>query len=236
MTQHVTREFSDEMPRRMDRPLLIRRRQLHFLVPSILTLVIFLSTLAKCASVDIIQDIPQNRQKFPKTNHIDHNIHKFVTKDVILYGNPNGFFDGKSKKNIGQIPTLHNQPVESNSKWDSSVSSGLDILRFLSLMNKNCGNAHNVVKCIGDTIFRSISIILQSTDSYESDENIRNSETRKDEIFAVRPEENITLLQDEIIKRLRNYILSVNLNELGNEVKESARAGLSWFKPGKSYG
>jgi hypothetical protein len=222
----------------MDRPLLLirRRNELHFLLLPILTLVILLWTPAKCASIDTIQDIAHNKHKFIKTNHIDNNVHKLITKDVTLYGNPNGLFNGTANKNIGQIPTLHNLTLESNSKWNSSLSSGWDIVNFLSSMSNNCANAHNMVKCFGYTVFRFISIILQSTDSYENTENVRNSEKRNNKIFALRPEGNFILLQQEIIKHLRNSVLSVNLNDLENDVKETARAGLSWFKPGKSYG
>jgi hypothetical protein len=103
-------------------------------------------------------------------------------------------------------------------------------------MNENCGNENNVVKCIGDIIFRSISIILQSTDSYENTGNVRNWEKRNGRGPFLGPEGNITLLEETVMKHLKNYILSVNLTDVGNEVKESARAGLSWFKPGKSRG
>ena len=223
------------MSTRMDGPLLIRRQQeLHFVLLSILTLVISLSTLARCASVETLQDIPHNKTKFPKINHIDNNIHRLITKDTNLYRNPTGLLDGTSKKNIGQIPTLHNVPLESDLKWNSSVSSGLDILKFISSMNKNCKNAHNVVKCVGETILRSVSTILLSADSHENNEDAQNSGTRNDKILAQRKEGNVTLLLEEIMKYLRNYILSVNRKELVNEAKESARAGLSWFKPGKS--
>jgi hypothetical protein len=219
----------------MDGPLLIRRRQeLHFVLLSILTLVISLSTLAKCASVDTLQDIPHNKTKFPKINHIDNNILRLITKDTNLYRNPTGLLDGTSKKNIGQVPTLHNATLGSDLKWNLSVSSGLDILKFLSSMNKKCKSAHNVVKCVGDTILRSVSTTLLSADSYENTEYVQNSGTRNDKIFAQRTKGNVTLLLGEIMKYLRSYILSVNMKELGNEAKESARAGLSWFKPGKS--
>jgi hypothetical protein len=219
----------------MDGPILIRRRQeLHFVLLSILTLVISLSTAARCASVDTLQDIPHNKTKFPKINHIDNNIHRLITKDTNQYRNPTGLLDGTSNKYIGQLPTLHNVPLGSDLKWNSSVTSGLDILKFLSSMNKNCKNGHNVVKCAGDIILRSVSTILLSADSYQNNEDVQNIGTRNDKIFAQRTEENVTLLLGEIMKYLRNYILSVNMKELGNEAKESARAGLSWFKPGKS--
>ena len=217
----------------MDGPLLIRRRQeLHFVLLSILTLVISFSTLARCASVDTLQDIPHNKTKFPKINHIDNNIYRLITKD--LYRNSTGLLDETSKKNIGQIPTLHNVPLESDLKWNSSVSSGLNILNFLSSMNKKCKNTHNVVKCVGDIILRSVSTTLLSADSYENTGYVQNSLTRNDKIVAQRTERNVTLLLGEIMKHLRNYILSVDMKELGDEAKESARAGLSLFKPGKS--
>ena len=219
----------------MNRPVVIRRRQEeHFVVLSILTLVISLSTLARCASVDTLQDISHNKTKFPKINHIDNNIHRLITKDTNLYRNPTGLLDGASKKSVGQITTLHNVHLESDLKWNSSVSSGLNILKFLSSMNKKCGNAHNVVKCAGDVILRSVSTILQSADSYEDEDDVQNSGTRNDKTLAQRTEGNVTLLLENIMKYLRNYLLSVSGKELGNEVKESARAGLSWFKPGKS--
>lgn len=221
----------------MDRLFLIlRRRQLNFLVLLILTYAISLSTIAKCASVDTIQDIPHNKHKFSNTNHGGQNIHRLVTKDTNLYSNPTGFFDGTSKKITGKISTLYNIPLENNSNWDSTLSSGLNVLKFLSSMNENCGNENNVVKCIGDIIFRSISIILQSTDSYENTGNVRNWEKRNGRGPFLGPEGNITLLEETVMKHLKNYILSVNLTDVGNEVKESARAGLSWFKPGKSRG
>jgi hypothetical protein len=144
-------------------------------------------------------------------------------------------FDGTSKKNIGQIPTLQNVLLGSDLKWNSSVLSGLDILKFLSLMNTKCGNAQNIVKCVGDVILGSASTILQSADSYEYNKDVQNSQTRDDKIFAQRTEGDVILLLQKITKHLRNYILSVNVEELGNEVEESARAGFSWFKPGKSY-
>jgi hypothetical protein len=102
-------------------------------------------------------------------------------------------------------------------------------------MNTKCGNASNVVKCVGDVILRSVSTILQSAGSYEYNEDVQNSETRNYKIFAQRTEGNVALLLEKIMKYLRNYIISVNMEELENEVKESARAGFSWFKPGKSY-
>lgn len=132
------------------------------------------------------------------------------------------------------MPTSHNAPLKSDLKWNSSVSSGMDILKFLSSMNKKCKNAHNMVKCVGDVILRSVSTILLSADSYENTENVQNSGTSNDKIFAQRTEENITLLLEEIMKYLRNYVLSVDMKERGNEAKESGRAGLSWFKAGKS--
>jgi hypothetical protein len=220
----------------MDGPLLIRRRQeRHFVLLSILTLVISFSTLARCASVDTLQDIPHNKTKFPKINHIDNDIHRHIPKDTNLYRNPNGLLDGTSKKNIGQRTTLHNVPIESDLEWNSNISSGLDILKFLSSVNKNCKNAHNAVKCVGDTIFRSVSTILLSADSYENTEDVQNGGTRNDKISAQRTEGNVPLLLVEIMKYVRDYMLSVNMKELENEAKESARAGLSWFKPGKSY-
>jgi hypothetical protein len=90
------------------------------------------------------------------------------------------------------------------------------------------------MKCVGDIILRSVSTILLSADSYGNTKDVQNSGTRNDKIFAQRAEGNVTLLLEEIMKYLRNYILSVNVEELGNEAKESARAGLSWLKPGKS--
>ena len=237
MTLHITREFFffyDKMSKRMDRPLLVRRRQeLHFVLLSILPLVISLSTLAKCASVDTLQDISHNKPKFPKINQIDNNIHRLITKDTNLYRNPTGLFDGTSKKNIGPISTLHNVPLESDLKWNSSEASGLDALEFLSSIYTNCGNAQNVVKCVGDVVLRSVSTVLQSADSYENAEDVQNSAKRNEKTFAVRTEGNIALPLKKIMKYLRNYILSVNLKEVGNR-KESGRAGLSLFKPGKS--
>jgi hypothetical protein len=47
-------------------------------------------------------------------------------------------------------------------------------------------------------------------------------------------EGNITVLQKMIMKKLRNYELSANLGGIGNQVEDSARAALYWFKPGKS--
>jgi hypothetical protein len=223
------------MSTRMDGPLLIRRQQeLHFILLSILTLVISLSTLARCASIDTSQVIPHNKTNFPKINYIDNNINRLITKDANLYRNPTGLLEGTSKKNIGLIPTLHNVHLERDLKWNSTVSSVLDILKFLSSMNKKCKNARNVVKCVGDVMLRSVSAIMMSADSYENNEDVQNSGKRNDKIFAKRTEGNVTLLLEEIMKYLRNYILSVNMKELGNEAKESARAGLSWFKPGKS--
>jgi hypothetical protein len=181
-----------------------------------------------------LQDIPHNKTKFPKINHIDNNIHRLITKDTNLYRNPTGLLAGTSKKNIGPRITLHNVPLESDLKWNLSVSSGLDNLKFLSAMNKNCENGHNVVKCVGDIILRSVNTVLLSADSYENSEDVQNSGTRNDKIFAQRTEGNITLLLKEIMKYLRYYMLSVNMKELENEAKESARAGLSWLKPGKS--
>jgi len=178
-----------------------------------------------------LQDISHNKTKFPIINHIDNNIHRLITKDTNLYRNPSGLLDGTSKKNIGQIPALHNVHLESDLKWNSSVSSGLDTLKFLSSMNKICGNSHNVVKCAGDVILRFVSTILLS---YENNEDGQNSGTRNEKILAQRNEGNVTLLLVKIMKHLRNYMLSVNVEELENEAKESARAGLSWFKPGKS--
>jgi hypothetical protein len=102
-------------------------------------------------------------------------------------------------------------------------------------MNTKCGNAQNIVKCVADVILGSVSTILQSADSYEYNKDVQNSETRNDKIFAQRTEGNVIILLQKIMKYLRNYVLSVNMEELGNEVKESARAGFSWFKPGKSY-
>jgi len=235
VTHHVTRGICfDEMSTRMDGLLIRRRQELHFVVLSILTLVISLSTLARCASVDTLQDIPHNKPKFPKINHIDNNIHRLITKDTNLYRNPTDLLTGTSKKNIEQRTTLHNVHLESDLKWNSSVSSGLDILKFLSSMNKNCGNARNVVKCVGNIILPSVSTVLLPADSYENSEDVQNSGTRNDKIFSQRTEGNITLLLKEIMKYLRNYMLSVNMKELENEAKESARAGLSWLKPGKS--
>jgi hypothetical protein len=182
-----------------------------------------------------LQDIPHNKTKFPQINHIDNNIHRLITKDTTLYRNSTGLFDGTSKKNIGQIPTLQNELLYSDLKWNVSALSGLDILEFLPSMNTKCGNAHNVVKCVGDIILRSVSTALQSAYSYEYNEDVQNSVTRNDKIYAQRIEGNVSLLVKKIMKYLRNYILSVNMEEPGNEVKESARAGFSWFKPGKSY-
>jgi hypothetical protein len=102
-------------------------------------------------------------------------------------------------------------------------------------MNKNCKNAKNTVMCVGDTILRSVSTILLSGDSYESTEDVQNSIKRNDKIFARLTKGNVTFLLERIMKYLRNYILTVNMKELENEAKESARAGLSWLKPGKSY-
>lgn len=219
----------------MDRPLVIRRRkELHLILLSILTLVISLSTLARCASVDTLQDISHNKTKFPIIYHIDNSIHRLNTKYTNLYKNPTGLLDGTSKKIIEKIPTLRNVYLESDLMWNSSVSNGLETLKFLSSMNKICGNARNVMKCAGDVILRSVVTVLQSADSYENNEDNRNSGTRNDKILAKRTEGNFPLLLEKIMKHLRNYILSVNVEELGNEAKESARAGLSWFKPGKS--
>jgi hypothetical protein len=181
-----------------------------------------------------LQDIPHNKTKFPKINHIDNNIYRLFTKETNLYRNPTGLLAGTSKKNIGQRPTLYKVHLESDLKWNSSVSSGLDILKFLSSVNKNCGNAQNVVKCVGDIILRSVSTVLLSADSYENSEDVQNGGTRDNKIFAQRTEGNITLLLKEIMNYLRNYMLSVDMKELENEAKESARAGLSWLKPGKS--
>ena len=225
-TLRYQRIFFDEMSTRMDQPLVIRRRnELHFVLLSILTLVISLSTLARCASVDTLQDISHNKPKFPIINYIDNNIHRLITKDTYLYKNPTGLFDGTSKKNIGQIPSLHNVHLKSDLKWNSIVSSGLDTLKFLLSMNKICGNAHNVLKCAGDVILRSVSTILQPADSYENNEDDQNSGTRNDKIHTHLTERNVTLFLKKFMKHLRNYILWVNVDELGNEAKYSARSG-----------
>jgi len=92
-------------------------------------------------------------------------------------------------------------------------------------MNKICGNAHNVLKCAGDVILRSVSTILQPADSYENNEDDQNSGTRNDKIHTHLTERNVTLFLKKFMKHLRNYILWVNVDELGNEAKYSARSG-----------
>lgn len=229
-------------PERMGQQLLIRRRQQpNFLLITTLTL-LSLSTLTTCTSEYTTRDVSHNKHNFPKTdraaNYSQEAVtnYKYETKDTSMYRNDTGSFVDTATKptqSIGHVPTIYNLPLETNSDLNWSLSSGLTLLKVISSISQNCWNKSDGSKCVWDTVIRFMNSVLHSSDSYRISHNVRDNEPAYDELLN-NMEGNITVLQKMIMKKLRNYELSANLGGIGNQVEDSARAALYWFKPGKS--
>lgn len=187
------------------------------------------STLATCTSGDATQVISHSKYKFEKTDHIVNSSHSNVTKDTSLYRNPTPWLNGTSSENKEHT---HNLSIEINSNWNSSLSSGLTLLKILSSANEDCWSKSDVLKCIRAKMNELVRSILHSSDSYENPHDVRSKEVQNDKLSDT-AEGNVTLLQEIIMKQLRSHTVAVNLGEFGNEVEETARAALSWFAPGK---
>jgi hypothetical protein len=199
-----------------------------------------------CASEYSAQDISHNKHTLSTTDRIANNSqealknYKHDTKYTSLYKNPTSYFietSTKSIQSIGQVPTINNLPVESNSNVILSLSSGLTLLNIISSVTHNCWKKDDVVKCVQDTLIRLMGSVLHSSDSYPVSRNAQDNEVENNELLnsgALYSEGKLTALQETILKQLRHYEASMNLGRFGNEVEDSARNLLSWFKPGKS--
>lgn len=215
------------------------RQQLSCLLITTLTL-LSLSAPTTCTSEHITRDVSRNRHKFSKSDLTANNSHEVFTNyetkdDYLLRNDTDSFVDASMKlmQIIGDVHTVYNLLFEKNSDLNSSVSSSLSLLKVISLIPQKCWNKSDVTNCVRDTVIRFMRSVLYSPDSYRISRNLPNNETVYGELLN-NMERSITALQDTILKQLRNYEVSVKLEELGNQVEDSSRALLSWFKPGKS--
>lgn len=100
-------------------------------------------------------------------------------------------------------------------------------------MTEECFNKTDVTKCIRAELIQFMRGILHSPHTYEIPHDIQSNELKRDDILDI-AEGNIALLQQNIMKEVRDQMSSVNLGEIGNGVEDTARAALSWLAPGKS--
>ena len=117
------------------------------------------------------------------------------------------------------------KPEEEEDVWNSIVHSGFKSLKCIYSLNSL--KSKSALKC-ADEIMKYVREVLNVSYSYDKEVN---SDSRSSGIVSVGLD--AVALQETAMERLRQYQFNFSLENILGTAKDTARAGLSWFKPGK---